>query len=129
MASSGDNLLSGKTVLITGASQGVGEVLCCCLARHGAKKLIMVAEDMQGIKQVNRHVSEGAANECEWEFAAALWICCQLPLPVTPLLVVLPPCCRPRRSASLKATAAASAASATCLTRWPCRSWQTWLPA
>ncbi|KAI3435995.1 hypothetical protein D9Q98_002052 [Chlorella vulgaris] len=68
MASSGDNLLSGKTVLITGASQGVGEVLCCCLARHGAKKLIMVAEDMQGIKQTQEKCKSEGDCSCE---------CCQ----------------------------------------------------
>lgn len=37
-------LAQGKTVLITGASTGVGEVLACCLAREGAK-LILISEE------------------------------------------------------------------------------------
>lgn len=37
-------LASGKTVLITGASRGVGECLACCLAREGAK-LILISEE------------------------------------------------------------------------------------
>ncbi|KAL4859226.1 Acyl-coenzyme A oxidase [Chlorella vulgaris] len=64
----GDNLLSGKTVLVTGASRGVGELLCCCLARHGAKKLIMVAEDMHGIKQTQEKCKCEGDCSCE---------CCQ----------------------------------------------------
>lgn len=37
-------LAQGKTVLITGASSGVGEVLACCLAREGAK-LVLISEE------------------------------------------------------------------------------------
>jgi NAD(P)-dependent dehydrogenase (short-subunit alcohol dehydrogenase family) len=39
------NLLQGKTVLITGASRGVGATLACALARQGASKLILVSEE------------------------------------------------------------------------------------
>ena len=38
-------LLEGKTVLITGASRGVGATLACALARQGAAKLLLVAEE------------------------------------------------------------------------------------
>ena len=39
------NMLQGKTVLITGASRGVGATLACALARQGASKLILVSEE------------------------------------------------------------------------------------
>ena len=38
-------LLEGKTVLLTGASRGVGATLACALARQGAAKLLLVAEE------------------------------------------------------------------------------------
>ena len=37
-------------ICITGASRGVGECLAHCLAEQGAKKLILVAEEEQGLK-------------------------------------------------------------------------------
>lgn len=46
-------LLSGETVLITGASRGVGECLAHCFAREGAK-LVLCAEEgsKDALKQV-----------------------------------------------------------------------------
>ncbi|PSC71095.1 cytochrome P450 [Micractinium conductrix] len=44
-------LLENQTVLITGASRGVGECLAHCLAHEGAR-LILVAESDDGLKEV-----------------------------------------------------------------------------
>ncbi|PRW59908.1 acetoin dehydrogenase [Chlorella sorokiniana] len=44
------SLLQNEVICITGASRGVGECLAHCLAENGAKKLILVAEDEQGLK-------------------------------------------------------------------------------
>lgn len=43
-------LLQNEVICITGASRGVGECLAHCLAEQGAKKLILVAEEEQGLK-------------------------------------------------------------------------------
>lgn len=43
-------LLQNEVICITGASSGVGAVLASCLGQEGAKKLILVAEDQDGLK-------------------------------------------------------------------------------
>ena len=55
-------LLQNEVICITGASRGVGECLAHCLAEQGVKKLILVAEEEQGLK-----TASGAGDGLGWE--------------------------------------------------------------
>lgn len=48
--------IQGKTALITGASRGIGRAIALELARHGAKRLLLVARDAQRLSEVATEV-------------------------------------------------------------------------
>ncbi|KAL4458667.1 hypothetical protein ABPG75_013532 [Micractinium tetrahymenae] len=57
-------LAQNKTVLITGASTGVGEVLACTLAREGAKLILISEEKTQDqLKQARKRTAEKCKSE------------------------------------------------------------------
>lgn len=59
-------LLQNEVICITGASRGVGECISHCLAQEGAKKLILVAEEEQGLK-----TASGAGGGLGWRVPRA----------------------------------------------------------
>jgi len=50
-------LLSGKTVLITGSSKGIGKAIAILFAEEGAD-LVLVSRDMNALKELSVHLSE-----------------------------------------------------------------------
>jgi NAD(P)-dependent dehydrogenase (short-subunit alcohol dehydrogenase family) len=51
------NRLSGQTILITGASQGLGRELARAFARHGAAALALVARRREPLEAVREQIS------------------------------------------------------------------------
>jgi 3-oxoacyl-[acyl-carrier protein] reductase len=49
--------IQGKTALITGASRGIGRAIALELAKHGAKRLLLVARDEHRLAMVASEVS------------------------------------------------------------------------
>jgi len=49
--------IQGKTALITGASRGIGRAIALELAQHGAKRLLLVARDLDRLNELAKEVS------------------------------------------------------------------------
>ena len=67
-------LLQNEVICITRASRGVGECISHCLAQEGAKKLILVAEEEQGLKTASgarRGLGWSVPRDCGSPAAAA----------------------------------------------------------
>jgi NAD(P)-dependent dehydrogenase (short-subunit alcohol dehydrogenase family) len=54
--------LSGKTILVTGASRGIGAVCAISCARAGAREVILVARSQTGLSSVAREVHRDQAS-------------------------------------------------------------------
>ena len=50
--------LSGKQIVITGASRGLGQALAVAFARAGADRLALVARDEESLGETRRHVAD-----------------------------------------------------------------------
>jgi NAD(P)-dependent dehydrogenase (short-subunit alcohol dehydrogenase family) len=49
-----DNLMSGKTCMVTGANSGIGKAFCSALASHGAKVIMVCRNEDRGTEAKNR---------------------------------------------------------------------------
>ena len=56
---------AGKTVLVTGSSSGIGAAMCFEVARRGARRVVMLSRDREGMERVRdgivKEVSKGKA--------------------------------------------------------------------
>ena len=64
-----ENRISGRTVLVTGASSGIGEALCARLFRAGAEVHMLVRNAEKGGEVRRRLLAEGGKGTLE------LWLC------------------------------------------------------
>lgn len=53
----------GKTVLVTGASSGIGKAICIQLSRYGAE-VAMIGRDIERLMETASHLEEGAKYHC-----------------------------------------------------------------
>ena len=115
-------LLQNEVICITGASRGIGECLAHCLAQEGAKKLVLIAEDEEGLKTASggrRRVWVGGSIATAQRAPAANGPRVrQLPLILAP---AQPPCFRPPTRPSLRAPRVWRPSPATLRTQRPCR--------
>lgn len=115
-------LLQNEVICITGASRGIGECLAHCLAQERAKKLVLIAEDEEGLKTASggrRRVWVGGSIATAQRAPAANGPRVrQLPLILAP---AQPPCFRPPTRPSLRAPRMWRPSPATLRTQRPCR--------
>ena len=56
----------GKTILVTGASSGIGEQMVKLLAKLGAKKIIMAARRVSELERVKKECGETKSEIVIW---------------------------------------------------------------